>query len=148
MDITPQNTIFIVLSFEGPDVYSTAGGLGSRITYLASSLAETGFQVHHIFVGDPRKDGIEFRQNGKLVLHRWCQWISEYHPSGVYDGEEGKLYDFTNSVPSFVVHELAIPAISQGKVVAILGEVRWTQFLGQGRGNIKFRFRSPQGLRC
>lgn len=122
MNITPQNTIFIVLCFEGPDVYSTAGGLGSRITYLASTLAETGFQVHHIFVGDPRKDGIEFRQNGKLVLHRWCQWISEYHPSGVYDGEEGKLYDFTNSVPPFVVRELAIPAISEGKVVAILGE--------------------------
>jgi glycosyltransferase involved in cell wall biosynthesis len=122
MNITPQNTIFIVLCFEGPDVYSTAGGLGSRITYLASTLAETGFQVHHIFVGDPRKDGIEFRQNGKLVLHRWCQWISQYHPSGVYDGEEGKLCDFTKSVPSFVVRELAIPAISEGKVVAILGE--------------------------
>ena len=122
MNIAPENTIFIVLCFEGPDVYSTAGGLGSRITYLASTLAETGFQVHHIFVGDPRKDGIEFRQNGKLVLHRWCQWISQYHPSGVYDGEEGKLYDFTKSVPPFVVRELAIPAISEGKVVAILGE--------------------------
>jgi len=122
MNITPQNTIFIVLSFEGPDVYSIAGGLGSRITYLTNTLAEMGFQVHHIFIGDPRKDGIEFRQNGKLVLHRWCKWISEYHPGGVYDGEEGKLYDFTKSVPPFVVYGLAIPAISEGRLVAILGE--------------------------
>jgi len=122
MNITPQNTIFIIVSFEGPDVYSLAGGLGSRITYLTNTLAEMGFQVHHIFIGDPRKDGIEFRQNGKVVLHRWCQWISEYHPGGVYDGEEEKLYDFTKSVPPFVVRELAIPAISEGKVVAILGE--------------------------
>jgi len=122
MNITPQNTIFIVLSFEGPDVYSIAGGLGSRITYLTSTLAEMGFQVHHIFIGDPRKDGIELGQGGKLVLHRWCQWISEYHPGGVYDGEEGKLYDFTKSVPPFAVYELAIPAISEGRLVAILGE--------------------------
>jgi len=122
MNITPQNTIFIIVSFEGPDVYSLAGGLGSRITYLTNTLAEMGFQVHHIFIGDPRKDGIEFRQNGKVVLHRWCQWISEYHPGGVYDGEEEKLYDFTKSVPPFVVRELAIPAISEGKLVAILGE--------------------------
>jgi glycosyltransferase involved in cell wall biosynthesis len=122
LNITPQNTIFIVISFEGPDVYSIAGGLGSRISYLTNTLAEMGFQVHHIFIGDPRKDGIEFRQDGKLVLHRWCQWISEHHPGGVYDGEEGKLYDFTKSVPPFVVYELAIPAISEGRLVAILGE--------------------------
>jgi len=122
MGVTPDNIMFVVLSFEGPDVYSMAGGLGSRITHLTSTLAEMGFEVHHIFIGDPEMEGMESRREGKLVLHRWCQWISRYHPGGVYDGEEGKLYDFTQSVPPFVVHELANPTISQGKLVAILGE--------------------------
>jgi glycosyltransferase involved in cell wall biosynthesis len=122
MGITPDNTMFIVLSFEGPDVYSMAGGLGSRITHLTNTLADMGFGVHHIFIGDPKMAGTEARKEGKLVLYRWCQWISQYHPGGVYDGEEGKLYDFKRSVPPFVVHELASPAVSQGKLVAILGE--------------------------
>jgi len=120
--ITPDNTAFIVLSFEGPDVYSMAGGLGSRITHLTNTLAGMGFQVHHIFIGDPNLEGVEPCRDGKLMLHRWCQWISEHHPGGVYDAEEEKLHDFTESVPPFVVHELAIPAISKGKIVAILGE--------------------------
>jgi len=120
--INPDNTIFIVLSFEGPDVYSMVGGLGSRITHLNRSLAEIGFQVHHFFIGDPKLDGVETQEGGKLTLHRWCQWIGKHHPGGVYDGEELKLYDFTRSLPSFVAHEVAIPAISQGKLVAILGE--------------------------
>jgi glycosyltransferase involved in cell wall biosynthesis len=122
MGITPDNTIFIVLSFEGPDVYSMAGGLGARVTHLTETLARLSFEVHHIFVGDPGMDGVEVREDGKLVLHRWCQWISKYHPGGAYDGEEGKLYDFTRSAPPFVVHELARPAISQGKLVVILGD--------------------------
>jgi len=122
MGINTDNAIFVVLSFEGPDVYSMAGGIGSRITHLTNTLAEMGFQVYHIFIGDPRMKGEEVRQGGKLIIHRWCQWISEYHPGGVYDGEGGKLYDFTESVPSFVVHEIAAPAISDGKLVAILGE--------------------------
>lgn len=122
MDIAPDNSIFIVLSFEGPDVYSMAGGLGTRITHLTSTLAAMNFQVHHIFIGAPRMDGLEIREDGRLVLHRWCQWISEYHPAGVYNGEEEKLYDFTQSVPPFVVHELATPAIREGKLVVILGE--------------------------
>ena len=122
MPINPDNIIFVVLSFEGPDVYSMAGGLGSRITHLTNTLAEMGFQVHHFFIGDPKMKGEEVREGGRLIIHRWCQWISEHHPGGVYDGEEEKLLDFTESVPPFVVHELAIPAISEGKLVAILGE--------------------------
>jgi glycosyltransferase involved in cell wall biosynthesis len=122
MSITPDNTMFIVLSFEGHDVYSTVGGLGARVTHLTNTLAGMGFQVHHIFIGDPKLEGIEGRKEGKLVLHRWCQWISQYHPFGVYDGEEGKLCDFTQSAPPFVVHELAIPAICQGKLVVVMGE--------------------------
>ena len=122
MNINPDNTIFVVLSFEGPDVYSMAGGLGSRVTHLTNTLAEMGFHVHCFFIGDPSKRGVETCKEGKLIFHRWCQWISERYPGGVYDGEEEKLHDFTRSVPPFVVHEIANPAISQGKLVAILGE--------------------------
>jgi hypothetical protein len=122
MSIAPENTVFIILCFEGPDNYAMAGGLGDRITCLTNTLAEMGFGVHHIFIGDPEMDGIEYRQDGKLVLHRWCQWISESHRSGVYDGESWKLEDYTSSAPLFVVQEIARPAISQGKLVVILGE--------------------------
>ena len=122
MNISPENTIFVVLSFEGPDAYSMAGGLGARITYLTQALAKIGYEVHHFFIGDPHLEGIEAHQEGRLTLHRWCQWISEHHPNGVYDGEEGKLYDFNESAPPFVVHELGAPAISQGKLVVVLGE--------------------------
>ena len=122
MDIIPENTIFIVLSFEGLDVYSMAGGLGTRVTYLTNTLTQMGFQVHHIFLGDPNMAGMEVCNKGKPILHRWCQWISKYHPGGVYDGEEGKLHDFTQSAPPFVIRELLMPAIYEGKVVVVLGE--------------------------
>jgi len=122
MGIAASNTVFVFLSFEGPDVYSMAGGLGARMSHLTNTLARMGFEVHHVFIGDPGLDGVEIREDGRLILHRWCQWISKYHPGGVYDGEEGKLYDFTQSTPPFVVHELAAHAVSQGKLVVILGE--------------------------
>jgi glycosyltransferase involved in cell wall biosynthesis len=120
--ITPENTIFIIISFEGPDSYSRAGGLGVRTSMLSDSLARLGFSTHHIFVGDPRLDGHELRCNGYLHLYRWCQWISAFHPYGVYDGEEGKLHDFIASAPEYVVERIAQPAIESGKLVAVLAE--------------------------
>jgi glycosyltransferase involved in cell wall biosynthesis len=75
-----------------------------------------------LFVGDPHAPGRETRCDGRLVLHRWCQWISAYHPGGVYEGEEGKLQDFNASAPPFVVDEIALPAIAGGRLVVILGE--------------------------
>ncbi len=118
----PSNTMFIVLCCEGPDDYSMIGGLGDKITHLTSTLAEMGFVVHHIFIGDPLMDGIELCKDGNLILHRWCEWISEHHRGGVYDGEKWKVEVFTKSVPSFVVQDLVHPAISAGKLVVILGE--------------------------
>jgi glycosyltransferase involved in cell wall biosynthesis len=120
--ITPDRTEFLVLSFEGPDRYSLAGGLGVRVSHLAQTLAEQGFRVHHIFVGDPRAEGEEARSRGKLTLHRWCQWISEYHPNGVYDGEYEKLNDFNRSVPPFVVERIVRQAAAEDRIVVVLGE--------------------------
>jgi len=120
--IAPENTMFVVLCFEGPDDYSMAGGLGDKIACLTSTLADMGFVVHHIFIGDPGMHGTELRKDGKLVLHRWCQWISERHPGGVYDGEQWKIDDYTKSASLFAVQEVIHPAISAGKMVVILGE--------------------------
>lgn len=120
--ISPENTVFVSLCFEGPDVYSTAGGLGTRVTEFTESLAGLGYETHLIFVGDPNKPAVEDLVNGKLHLKRWSQWISRYYPNGVYDGEEHKLYDYNDSVPYHVYQEIAAPAIAAGKMVVIIGE--------------------------
>jgi len=86
--INTENTVFVLLSFEGPDIYAQAGGLGVRVTHLSHTLAKEGFITHLFFVGDPHLKGEEKSCAGKLILHRWCQWISAYYPDGVYQGEE------------------------------------------------------------
>lgn len=111
---------FHILSFEGPDPYACAGGLASRINGLIHSLAEVGFQAHLWFVGDPQLAGHETQ--GQLHLHRWCQWISQYHPSGVYEGEEGKRVDYATSLPPFLCDELLLPHLLQGKRAVVLAE--------------------------
>ena len=79
-------TSFVILSFEGPDLYSHAGGIGSRVDELSRTLAARGFETHLFFIGDPALPAHEVSVNGNLHLHRWCQWISAYHRGGVYDG--------------------------------------------------------------
>ena len=69
---------------------------------LVEAMAGLGVETHLIFLGDPAAAATEVRADGSLVLHRWGQWISRYHPGGVYDGEWGKVQDYTNSVPAFV----------------------------------------------
>jgi len=118
----PNQVEFVLLSFEGPDPYSQAGGLGVRITNIAQCLASQGYLTHLIFIGSPDLPANEVRCDGRLHYHRWCQWISRYHPLGVYDGEEGKLFDFTRSVPPYIVDQIAAPAITQGRRLVVLAE--------------------------
>jgi glycosyltransferase involved in cell wall biosynthesis len=121
-NITTSNTEFVLISFEGPDSYSNAGGLGVRMQYLAHTLAKIGFTTHLFFIGDPKLPGQELQEDGRLILHRWCQWISQYYPVGVYDGEEDKLRDFNDSIPPFVVENIVKPAVAKDKMVVVLGE--------------------------
>ena len=86
---------FHVLAFEGPDAYARAGGIASRVTGLTQALTAQGDETHLWFVGDPHAPGHE--TIGPLHLHRWCQWISQHHAAGVYDGEEGKRADYASS---------------------------------------------------
>ena len=112
----------MLLSFEGPDRYSQAGGLGVRVTGLSGSLARAGYVTYLYFCGDPDLPGEEEREGGRLRLRRWCQWISAQHRGGVYEGEEGKIRDWTNSLPLSLVEDVIAPAIAEGSVVVILGE--------------------------
>jgi alpha-amylase len=113
---------FCFLSFEGPDLYAQAGGLSVRITQLATHLAEQGYPSHLFFVGAPEAPDREERVEGRLVLHRWCQWISAHHRAGVYDGEDGKLTDYADTVPPFVADQIVRPALAAGRIPVIMAE--------------------------
>jgi glycosyltransferase involved in cell wall biosynthesis len=114
---------FHLLSFEGPDAYAQAGGIASRINGLSRALAEAGHETHLWFVGDPGLPGHE--SCGQLKLHRWCQWISRYHPGGVYDGEEGKRADYSQSLPPFLANEVLLPHLRETGGHAVILAEEW-----------------------
>jgi glycosyltransferase involved in cell wall biosynthesis len=115
----PSNTV--LLAFEGPDPYSMVGGLGTRVTELSAALAEAGVSTTLIFVGDPQRLPVE-RPSPNLEYRRWCQWISAHHPAGVYDGEIGKMTDYSVSAPRFVAESIVAAAAKRGESVLILAE--------------------------
>lgn len=118
--LTPENAEFAIVSFEGPDEYSRAGGLAVRVRDLCEALSSAGFRTHLFFIGDPNLPAVE--EQGNLVLHRWGQWISAQHPGGVYDGEWGKLNDLTTSLPPYLLQGIVRPAVAAGKITVIMGE--------------------------
>jgi glycosyltransferase involved in cell wall biosynthesis len=111
---------FHILSFEGPDAYSRAGGLASRVVGLSETLAELGFETHLWFVGDPDEPGEERR--GHLHLHRWCQWVSQFHRGGVYDGDRGKEAEYAASLPPYLVSRVLAPHLRLGGHAVVLAE--------------------------
>ncbi len=111
---------FHILSFEGPDVYSRAGGLATRVDGLSQTLAELGYETHLWFIGAPDLPGHEVR--GQLHLHRWCQWVSKHHREGVYDGELGKSAEFAASLPPYLVNQVLRPHLSEGGRAVVLAE--------------------------
>ncbi len=115
----PPNVV--ILSFEGPDPYSMVGGLGTRVTEMSLALSEGGINTSLLFIGDPAKEPVE-RRSPHLQYLRWGQWISAYHPDGVYDGEWEKANDFTSSVPPFVVESIVAPAAERGEAVLVIAE--------------------------
>lgn len=112
--------LFHLLSFEGPDRYSRAGGIASRVSGLSQALAERGFETHLWFVGDPRAPGHE--QHGNLCLHRWCQWLSGYYPIGVYEGEHEKVADYARSLPAFLLDSGLRKALAAGVRAVVMAE--------------------------
>ena len=111
-----------LVAFEGPDRYAFVGGLATRMNDLADALVVRGYRVRQLFVGDPAAPPVELRRDGSLLLERWGQWISRHHPSDVYDGEAGKVADFTLSVPRHLLREVIEPAARDGKRAVLLFE--------------------------
>jgi glycosyltransferase involved in cell wall biosynthesis len=122
VNFTPQSTVFAVLSFEGPDEYSQAGGLGVRVKGLSRTLAQLGYETHLFFCGDPDLPGEETHEGGRLHYRRWCQWISARHRGGVYDGEDEKIRDWNSSLPLSLINQVIAPAAASGRNVVVLGE--------------------------
>lgn len=113
---------FVVLSFEGPDLYSMVGGLGVRVTELTRTLAEMGFVTRLFFVGDPKAPPVETHYEGRLHLHRWSQWVAARFPRDVYEGELAKVEDYQKSLPGFLLEKIIVPNASQGITTVVLGE--------------------------
>jgi glycosyltransferase involved in cell wall biosynthesis len=111
----------VILSFEGPDPYSMVGGLGTRVTEMSAALADAGVKTTLIFVGDPERPPVE-HPAPNLEFRRWSQWVSAYHPGGVYDGELDKVNDFTSSVPAFVLENIVERTVADGKPVLVIAE--------------------------
>jgi glycosyltransferase involved in cell wall biosynthesis len=117
-----QSAVFSIVSFEGTDPYSQAGGLGVRVSGLARTLAELRHETHLFFIGDPHRPGEETTHDGWLHLHRWAQWISAHCPGGVYDGEEAKVHDVTTSLPPYLIDRVIRPALAAGRMPVVLLE--------------------------
>jgi len=115
-----ERTQFHLLSFEGPDAYSRAGGLAARVDGLSRCLASLGLETHLWFIGDPELPGHEERE--RLHLHRWCQWISRGHPGGVYQGEDSKHSDYSVSLAPYLLNEVMLPALRHGGDAVVLAE--------------------------
>lgn len=117
-----DRVLFVVVSFEGPDPYSQAGGLGVRVSGLVDTLADMDYETHLFFIGDPALPGEECVHGGRLILHRWAQWISMNCPRGVYDGEMGKVADVTSSLPAYLTDRILAPAVAAGQIPIVLFE--------------------------
>jgi glycosyltransferase involved in cell wall biosynthesis len=117
---TPESLEVVMVSFEGPDQYSQAGGLGVRARELCRAFAALGFRTTLVFVGDPDKPGVEVDRGVHLV--RWGQQISDRYRAGVYEGELAKIRDLTATLPATLIDTVIRPAAEAGRTVAVLCE--------------------------
>ncbi len=117
---TPATLEIAMVSFEGPDQYSQAGGLGVRAKEMCRAFAAMGFRTSLYFVGDPANAAEETIDGLRLV--RFCQSVSRRHPAGVYDGEHEKIEEMWHELPPLVRDGSVRPAVAGGRVLAILCE--------------------------
>ena len=116
----PATLEVVMVSFEGPDRYSLAGGLGVRARELTRALAAAGYATTLVFVGDPALPPEETSEGVRLF--RWCQEVSEHYPAGVYEGEWAKLDTLRRTLPEALIQRVVGPAVARGRVVAVLCE--------------------------
>jgi len=126
---TPRTLDVAMVSFEGPDPYSQAGGLGVRAKGLCGALAMAGFRTSLYFVGDP--DGPREEIVDGLRLVRVCQEVSDRHRAGVYDGEHTKIEAMGDELPALLIERSVRPAAADGRVTAIMLEEWQTAALAE-----------------
>jgi glycosyltransferase involved in cell wall biosynthesis len=117
---TPETLEVVMVSFEGPDQYSQAGGLGVRARELCRAFAAAGFRTTLVFIGDPNEPGEADDRGVHLV--RWSQQISRQAPNGVYQGEFAKIADLNRTLPQSLVDHVIARAAAAGRVTAVLCE--------------------------
>lgn len=159
MSVWLNDTLVVLASFEGPDPYAMAGGLGRRVSTLARAFSAAGHETHLFFLGDPNGPGEERLDGGRLVFHRWAQWVSQHHPLGVYAGEIDKRREVISSLPPRL-GVFADEAVRQGRPYIMLFEdwqmaeaarVTWDVLrarglLGPGRGAIGHNTNTLMGV--
>jgi glycosyltransferase involved in cell wall biosynthesis len=116
----PETLEVVMVSFEGPDQYSLAGGLGVRARELTRAFAAAGYATTLVFVGDPALAPDEVVEGVRLL--RWCQEVSQHYPSGVYEGEWAKLETLNRTLPDALIERVVAPAVRRGRMVAVLCE--------------------------
>ena len=117
---TPDTLDIAMVSFEGPDQYSQAGGLGVRAHQMCRAFAAMGFRTSLYFVGDPGRPAEETVDGLRLV--RVCQEVSRLRPAGVYDGEHDKIEALWRELPPLLLEGSVRPAVATGRVLAVLCE--------------------------
>lgn len=111
----------VSLSFEGPDPFSTVGGLATRACDMIAALGDAGVESTLMFVGDPQKQPIE-RVRANVEYRRCAQSISARIQGGVYAGEKEKVADLVANVPRFITEEIVEPAAQRGKRTLVVTE--------------------------
>jgi glycosyltransferase involved in cell wall biosynthesis len=113
----PQNVA--IVSFEGPDRYSSVGGLAVRVTELARALCDAGVRTDLYFIGDPEKPKRE--DNRGVRLHRLAQSVSKSGAS-VYDREREKIDQLVHELPDAIASEIVAPAMQRRERMLLMCE--------------------------
>lgn len=111
----------VVLSFEGPDPYSSVGGLATRVCDMVGALGDAGVKSTLMFVGDPEKPHTE-QAFANVEYRRCAQSVTARLKSDLYSDEDEKIKDILASVPRFITEEIVAPAASRGKRTLVIAE--------------------------
>jgi glycosyltransferase involved in cell wall biosynthesis len=120
MDSDWSRLAFALISMEGPDRYSQAGGLGVRVAQLSRALSASGSPTRLYFVGNPELPAQDLKEGVELC--RLAQEISREFPGGVYQGEALKVSYLAARFPERLVTEWALPQIEAGRLPVLLFE--------------------------